>query len=150
MAIHNLFQEKVEPTQEKGERGSRIEPFTPPVEEKERSSLFSAVAARLFFLLLLVVDALWSLWSFGSAVLFGLLQLASFGRVPLFRRRLEMALKSFRRSLVCGVSLFLALFSPSFGIMVACTYFVSRDKEGIDECVPASLQEQFREFLVQE
>jgi hypothetical protein len=31
--------------------------------------------------------------------------------------------------------------------MIACTYFVMYDKEGIEEVVPASLQEQFKEFF---
>ncbi|MBI3236532.1 MAG: hypothetical protein HYZ48_02320 [Chlamydiales bacterium] len=54
-----------------------------------------------------------------------------------------------KRSLVCGLSLFITLFSPAFGIMIACTYFLMYDKTGIEEVVPASLQSQFKEFFKQ-
>ncbi len=33
-----------------------------------------------------------------------------------------------KRALVCGISLFIALFNPAFGIMIACTYFLMYDK----------------------
>ena len=52
-----------------------------------------------------------------------------------------------RRALVCGLSLLIAICSPAFGIMVACTYFLMYDKEGIEEVVPASLQDQFTSFF---
>lgn len=150
MAIYDLFEERHEFPEESGGVCSPQKGESLLTEKKERSSLFSAVAARLFFLLLIAVDILWSLWSLSSIVLFGALNLLSLGKISFVKKRCFHALKSFKRSLVCGIALFLALFSPSFGIMVACTYFVSRDKEGIDECVPTSLQEQFKEFLAQE
>jgi hypothetical protein len=45
------------------------------------------------------------------------------------------------------LALLIALLSTGFGIMIACTYFVMYDKEGIDEVVPSSLREHFKEFF---
>ena len=111
---------------------------------------FSSLAARLFFFLLLLADMLWAvyavvLFSFGMTGMF-----LSFGKSSYFREVREKGSISLRRSLVCGISLFIALFSPAFGIMVACTYFLMYDKSGIEEVVPSSLQSQFREFLPKE
>jgi hypothetical protein len=69
------------------------------------------------------------------------------GRVGYFNSLGGKAWVSLRRSLVCGVSLFIALFNPAFGIMIACTYFLMYDKSGIEEVVPSSLQSQFKEFF---
>jgi len=52
-----------------------------------------------------------------------------------------------KRAGICGVALVIALFSPSLGIMIACTYFLMYDKAGIQEVVPTSLQDQFKDFL---
>ena len=71
----------------------------------------------------------------------------SFGKARYFYALNSHAWVSLRRSLVCGVSLFIALFSPAFGIMIACTYFLMYDKSGIEEVVPSSLQSQFKEFF---
>ena len=71
----------------------------------------------------------------------------SFGKARYFHTLRDSAWVSLRRSLVCGVSLLIALFSPAFGIMIACTYFLMYDKSGIEEVVPSSLQSQFKEFL---
>ena len=43
---------------------------------------------------------------------------------------------------------FVAIFSPSLGIMFSCTYFLMYDKAGIDEIVPSALQDQFKGFFV--
>lgn len=121
-----------------------------PSKVSQRSSIFSAIAARLFFLLLFAADLLWACY----AVLnlgFSLLGVTfSGGKAKAFKARSDKAWISLRRSLVCGVSLFLALFSPAFGIMIACTYFLMYDKTGIEEVIPTSLQSQFKEFLPRE
>jgi hypothetical protein len=54
---------------------------------------------------------------------------------------------SLKRALVCGLSLFISLFSTGLGVMIACTYFVMYDKEGIEKCVPSSLQNHFQDFF---
>ena len=104
----------------------------------------------MFFLLLLAADLLWTCYAL-LLLSFSLLGLAvTGGKALAFKARCDRAWISLRRSLVCGVSLFLALFSPSFGIMIACTYFLMYDKSGIEEVVPSSLQSQFKEFLPKE
>ncbi|MBS0620127.1 MAG: hypothetical protein JSS61_01535 [Verrucomicrobia bacterium] len=129
----------------------------PPVQEppsqevlsdKPRDRFFSSLAARLFFGLLLVADLLWAcyaslLWT--GALLF---DCATLFKKEQYRKLRARAWLSLRRALVCGISLFIALFSPAFGIMVACTYFLMYDKSGVEEVVPASLQSQFKEFFV--
>src|SRR5579871_3823162 len=113
----------------------------------KRSRFFSSLAARLFFLLLLAGDFLWAGYSL-LLFLFGAVgQLVTGSKVCYFKDVRENAWISLRRSLVCGVCLFIALFSPAFGILVACTYFLMYDKSGIEEVVPASLQSQFKEFF---
>ena len=113
----------------------------------KRDRLFSTLVARLFFFLLLVADIAWIAY---SVILFSLSLLGyllTFCKFPFFKESASGFWISVKRSFVCGVSLFLALFSPAFGIMVACTYFLMYDKAGIEEVVPASLQAQFKEFF---
>ncbi len=116
----------------------------------QRSQIFSAIAARLFFFLLLLADFLWIgyvLIRFAVALI-GIV--VTGGKADYFKLLQEKAWVSLRRSLVCGVSLLVALCSPAFGIMIACTYFLMYDKSGIEEVVPSSLQSQFKEFLPKE
>jgi len=115
----------------------------------QRDRLFSSLTARLFFLLLLCANILWFLYAAIVWVVSGVLAVATlFKTAPFIRLNARMWL-TIRRSLVCGISLFLTLFSPAFGIMIACTYFLMYDKEGIEEVVPLSLQSQFKEFFKQ-
>jgi hypothetical protein len=119
----------------------------PEVIERARDRFFSSLCARLFFLLLLTADVIWVVYAF---FLFGVSSLAflmTVGKVECFKRWNAHARLSIQRSLVCGLSLFIALFSPAFGIMIACTYFLMYDKRGIEEVVPSSLQGQFKEFF---
>jgi hypothetical protein len=120
------------------------------VKTKKRDRLFSALAARFFFLLLFAGDLLWTCYAFTlfSFSLMGMMFTA--GKSHYFKTLGENAWVSLRRSLICGVSLFIALFSPAFGIMIACTYFLMYDKAGIEEVVPSSLQSQFKEFFPKE
>lgn len=113
----------------------------------KKGLFFSQVAARLFFLLLLVADFLWM----GYAIC-GFIVLSCFrplirskqSKLSLWQERRWIAV---RRSSVCAIALILALFSPSFGMMMACTYFLMYDKNGIHEVLPSSLQSQFKEFF---
>lgn len=135
------------------EADAAVEPEAPKDSQPEtcrRDRFFSAVAARLFFVLLLIGDLLWICFSL-IRLLVSLAGLAcTGGRVPFFKTLGEKAWISSRRSMVCGVCLLLALFSPAFGVMIACTYFLMYDKSGIDEVVPSTLQSQFKEFLPKE
>lgn len=113
----------------------------------ERGRFFSALAARLFFVLLLVADLIWASYAL-TRFLFALIANAvTAGKNPSLKSLREKSWVSLRRSLVCGVSLFISAFHPAFGIMIACTYFLMYDKSGIEEVVPSSLQSQFKEFF---
>ncbi len=116
----------------------------------QRGRFFSSLAARLFFLLLLAADLLWVAYALLLLFISTFGKIVSLGKVAYFGSLQNHAWVSVRRALVCGVSLFLALFSPAFGIMIACTYFLMYDKSGIEEVVPSSLQSQFKEFLPKE
>ena len=113
------------------------------------SLIYSAMTGRLFFFLLFFGALGWFIYSTvlfgGSLVFFGL----SLGKVLKLRELAYKGWVSMKRALVCALSLSIALFSPAFGIMVACTYFLMFDKAGMDEVVPASIQEQFRDILKQ-
>jgi hypothetical protein len=56
---------------------------------------------------------------------------------------------SIKRAFICSVALFLGCLSPSLGIMIACAYFLMFDKSGVEEVVPASLREQFKDLFAQ-
>ena len=116
-------------------------------EMKTRDRFLSSFAARLFFLLLLCGNSLWTCYALVRLFFCLIGRLLTAGKINSFNSVGEKAWVSLRRSLVCGVSLFFALFSPSFGIMIACTYFLMYDKSGIEEVVPSSLQSQFKEFF---
>jgi hypothetical protein len=120
------------------------------VKTKKRDQFFSALCARFFFLLLLIGDLLWTCYALVlfSSSLIGMILTS--GKSHYFKTLRENAWISLRRSLVCGVALLIALFSPAFGIMIACTYFLMYDKSGIEEVVPSSLQSQFKEFFPKE
>jgi len=92
-------------------------------------------------------DIVWGIVSvalFALALIGNLLTGFRFYKLKKYFLRRSLNIK---RSFVCGVSLFVALFSPALGTMFACTYFLMYDKRGIEEIVPSVLQDQFREFL---
>lgn len=107
------------------------------------SGVFSSLAARIFFALLLVADLLWGIYALCLLVLTSALSLLSGFKI---RRLQQKAFLRFKRSLVCALALFIAIFSPALGVMFACTYFLMYDKDGIDEIVPSVLRDQFKEF----
>src|SRR3990167_6660596 len=117
-----------------------------PSKNRLRDTLFSAVAARLFFFLLFIADVAWTCTAALRLLIAFIGKLCTLGKSPTFNTMQTKAWISLRRALICAVALFLALFSPAFGIMIACTYFLMYDKAGIEEVVPTSLQSQFREF----
>ena len=143
MAIYDIFEQQqtahAAPPQPEPE--TRQEPLRTP------DRLFTRIAARLFFILLLIADLLWASYSLLLLLFTSLATLLTAGRVAPMRKYALKFWISTRRSLVCGLSLILALFSPAFGIMVACTYFLMYDKAGLDEVVPSSIQSQFKDMF---
>jgi hypothetical protein len=131
------------------EEPSAIPVESQPIKSDVRSQIFSAATARLLFLLLFAADLLWICYSFLVFLFSSVGHGVTRGRTDYFKNLFERSWITLRRSIVCGVSLMVALFSPAFGIMIACTYFLMYDKSGIEEVIPASLQSQFKEFLPQ-
>ncbi|MDN3506876.1 MAG: hypothetical protein P0S96_06570 [Simkaniaceae bacterium] len=132
MAIHELFDQ------------DSSEMFNKPIEHQEegKGSFFSTLVTRFFFLLLLIADLAWFAYTCISLLILVPVSLALKKRSWLKKPMLNL-----QRSSACGISLFVGLFSPPFGIMVACTYFLMYDKAGMEEVVPAPLQAQFKDIF---
>lgn len=111
--------------------------------KKER--FFSSLTARLLFFLLLIGDVAWAFYSLALLLVVFPFHLLTGGKIG--QKLCQKRWIALKRSGICGVSLFIALFSPALGIMIACTYFLMYDKVGIQEVVPRSLQDQFQEFI---
>ncbi len=118
-------------------------------EEKAFSweTLFSSLCARFFFLVLIVFDAFWFCYLICKVGIYSVLHLAFLGSSTTLQGKLVKNWVSIKRSLICALSLVVALFSPAFGVMIGCTYFLMYDKKGIEEVVPASLRAQFKELF---
>ncbi len=114
---------------------------------KKRDRFLSSCMARLFFLVLLSADILWMGYAFLFSSLMMIFVALTGGKNKFFRKHLERGFLAIKRSLVCALSLLIALVAPGFGILVACAYFLMYDKEGIEEVVPASLREQFQDLF---
>jgi hypothetical protein len=112
-----------------------------------KDQLFSALAARFFFFLLLIADLLWGVYSIVMFTLKASLHLFTFWRFPFLSRAVGYSWLSIKRSIVCALSLFIAIFTPALGIMFSCMYFLMYDKTGVDEVVPSSLRDQFKELF---
>jgi len=112
-----------------------------------KDRFFSSLAARFFFLMLLVADFFWGIYVIAMLLLTCSLSVVTFFTIPLLNRLLSRFYLSLKRFLVAALSLFVSLISPALGIMFACTYFLMYDREGIDEIVPSSLRAQFKEFF---
>ena len=115
-----------------------------------KDRFFSSLTARILFFLLLVADLCWGFFAFCMVLITGPLNLLTGRKIGLLKRMSRKYWIALKRSGICGVSLFISLFSPALGIMIACTYFLMYDKSGIEEVVPSSLQSQFKEFLPKE
>ena len=112
-----------------------------------KAHLFSSIAVRLFFFILLIADLAWGIFTliaFVLALVGNAITGFAFFRIKKCCLRLWLNLKRF---CVCGLSLVVALLSPALGTMFACTYFLMYDRKGIEEVVPSILQDQFKEFL---
>jgi hypothetical protein len=112
-----------------------------------KDRFFSSLTARLLFFLLLLGDLAWGVFALFMLAAMIPINMLTCGKLGLVRHLLRKHWIGLKRSGICGVSLFIALFSPALGIMIACTYFLMYDKTGIQEVVPQSLQDQFQEFL---
>ena len=153
MAIYNIFDYYEKEMEEKLEaRGPKIDPnaFTTNhvgegfAKEMGKTNLFSALAARFFFFLLLIADLVWGAYSIGAFVIKVFLHIATFGQVGPLKKSLIRSFLSIKRAIVSAIALMIAIFSPALGIMFSCMYFLMYDKAGVDEVVPASLRDQFR------
>lgn len=139
--IYNLFE------LENQEIAPQQEAMNESVPQQPKDRWFSALAARLFFALLLIADVVWGVVSAVLLCIGALGVLFTGGKVARFVRLTTRMRLSVCRAAVCGVSLILTMFSPAFGIMVACTYFLMYDPKGIEEVVPQSLQMQFKDYF---
>ena len=113
------------------------------------STVFSSFCVRVFFFFLFLVDITWFAYQLVKLLLLVGMFLGSLGSLKFLKGRLLRGCLALKRALVCGLACFLSLISPSFGIMIACTYFLMYDKKGIDEVVPSALQEQFKGLFSQ-
>ena len=159
MTIYNIFEHAQKEQSETAfqEKGPRIDPgafSTNQIDEnfipksaKSKDHIFSAIAARLFFFLLLVADVAWGIYSVIGGVIKFALCLATFFQFAPLVTSFSKTLLSIKRSIVCALSLIIAVFSPALGIMFSCLYFMMYDRKGIDEVVPTSLKDQFLELF---
>lgn len=143
MPIHHIFDAKESETL--CLKSSEASQSNTEVSSKDR--LISSLTARILFFILLLGDIVWGLYATLMIVTMGILTLVTLGKVGIITRLLKKNWIALKRSSICGISLLIALFNPSLGIMIACTYFLMYDKRGIQEVVPQSLQDQFQEFL---
>ena len=139
MPIYDIFATK--------EQEQAAEMPEPEVLSSGKDRFFSSLTARVLFFLLLIGDIFWGIYALCLVLIAAPLNLLTGGRVRFLHHLLSKNWIALKRSGICGVSLFISLFSPALGIMIACTYFMMYDKKGIQEVVPRSLQDQFQEFL---
>ncbi len=155
MAIYNIFdynEKEMEETPITEAPGLKIDPSvfkTNQIDgnyskESGKSGIFSALAARFFFFLLLLADILWLAYSAFASLIKVILHLSTFGQIAPLKKSLDRSFLSLKRSVVSAIALMIAIFSPAMGIMFSCMYFLMYDKTGVDEVVPSSLRDQFR------
>lgn len=150
MAIYDISEvTKIESIEEPSFRRELFENLEESVDNplKQKDYFFSAILARLFFVLLFLGDCLWIIYALLLFTISGIGMLLSLGKIKGFSKLNATARLTIKRALVCGISLFIALFNPPFGIMIACTYFLMYDKSGIEEVIPSSLRAQFSDFF---
>ncbi|MGR3973092.1 MAG: hypothetical protein QRY72_00715 [Candidatus Rhabdochlamydia sp.] len=118
-----------------------------PFLRSKKEQFFSSLATRIFFFLLLIADGLWILLLVLKLIVLAPLNLVTWGKMAAIQKHLGQSWVSLRRAVVCGISLLIAFFSPTLGIMLACIYFMMHDKAGVEEVIPVSLKDQFQDFL---
>lgn len=148
MAIYQLFDEVYDPSFKgrsvecslsERRHSKKIEPISFQEEPCSKGSAgwFSGIVSRVAFLFLLVLDLGWLVFNAVKGLSLFILHILYKKK----RDRIQKALVNCRRALVCAAALFLGLFSPSFGLLVAWTYFSSYDKQGLVEVIPQSIRE---------
>jgi len=149
MAIYDIFEQEERQNEEKSlDLSYHISEMRLGNKEKApESHLFSSIAARLFFLMLLVTDIAWACLSMALCLVSLVGNILTGFKISKLKKYASRRWLNIKRACVCGISLLVALFSPALGTMFACTYFLMYDKRGIEEVVPSVLQDQFREFL---
>jgi len=115
--------------------------------EGGKNRFLASLATRFLFLLLLAADILWGLYSVALFIIKLTLNLITAFSLPALKGSLYHSWLCVKRSIIGFIALFLALFSPALGIMFACIYFLMYDKNGVEEMVPNSLKDQFRDFF---
>ncbi len=115
--------------------------------QAERPGVKEKVASRVFFAFLLILNFFWLVSALFMWVVSYLLMVISFFSSLGVKKIYTKFSLNLRRSAVCFLALFIAIFNPSLGIMFCCLYFMMYDKMGIEEIVPSSLREQFKEFF---
>jgi predicted PurR-regulated permease PerM len=143
MAIYNISDLYEKEVAQKILSSSASEEKAP--EKKDR--LLSSIAARVFFGLLLIVDVLWGIFSIIRFFLYFILSMLFCFKNRFIQKQLAKAWLACKRAVVCAISLVVAIFSPALGILFSCMYFLMYDQAGVDEIVPASLKDQFKEFF---
>jgi len=132
---------------------SFVDEAAPPKERKKspfsKEALLSFLCVRLLFLVLLLCTLVWLAYAVCRAALFLSLKLCIWGFSNPLQTKLAKAWLSFKRAFICGIALLLSMLSPALGIMIACTYFLMYDKSGVEEVVPSSLREQFKDLFAQ-
>src|SRR3989344_3471435 len=125
VAIYNIFDfyEKIHSEKILNEGGPRIDPEAfktnqidenfIPASDSSNDRLFSALAARLFFFLLLIADLIWSAYSLLATLAKFSLCVASFFQIRPLKKSLARSYLSLTRAVVCALALFIALFSPA-------------------------------------
>lgn len=108
MAIYELFEQ---PKQEE---------FTETFERldenpKKKSSVFSSLVTRFCFLLLLIADFGWLVFNTVLLVLVSAIHLGLGTKKEFTKKWVKRFWLHFIRSVACGLSLFIGLFTPPFG-----------------------------------
>jgi hypothetical protein len=151
MAIIDMFkmEKKSAPSEEVflTEVGFAEEERAAPPSFKDK--LCSFLCVRLFFLVLLACTVVWFTYVLCKTFFYLLLQLCFWKSSPMINAKLIKAWLSVKRAFICSIALLLGCINPSLGIMIACAYFLMFDKSGVEEVVPASLREQFKDLFAQ-
>ena len=111
------------------------------------SGIKTKVSTKLFFIFLMSLNAVWFGLAFFSVLILLFLNLITFFSLDRLKKILDKVYISLKRSSVCFIALLVAIFNPALGIMFSCLYFMTYDKMGIEEIIPSSLKEQFKEFF---
>lgn len=152
MPIYDIF-EHVERQKEVGDQEELSTHFSemtlgrkePSLEEK--GHLFSTIAARLFFFILLCTDVVWGCLTVGFLLLSLPLNILTGFKIHKLKKYFLRRFLNLKRAGISAVALIVALFSPALGTMIACSYFLMYDRKGVEEFVPSVLQDQFQEFF---